>query len=97
MADLTMAQAAAKTKALTGQEIAEVSLRAAAQRGALKARKVGKDWVTTDAQLRQYLKSRPEHFKEAARKDTVSGGTRKVHMAVRSGAGGKKHKNVTVR
>lgn len=84
MAELTMAEAAAKTYKLTGQEIAEVSLRAAAQRGALKAHKKGKDWYTTDAELKKYLKSRPAHFREASRTDTVSGQQRKVHMVTRA-------------
>jgi hypothetical protein len=85
MAELTMSQAAAKTKLLTGQEIAPVSLRAAAARGALKARKKGSDWYTTDAELRKYLASRPQHFKERARSDKVTGGERRVYMATRSG------------
>lgn len=94
MAELTMAEAAVKTHQLTGQEIAEVSLRAAAARGALKARKKGKDWVTTDTELRKYLASRPAHFKQGGRTDVVSGGQRRVHMATRSQP---KKKNVKVR
>lgn len=93
MAELTMAEAAVKTHQWTGQEIAEVSLRAAAQRGALKARKKGKDWVTTDAELRRYLKGRPQHFKEGQRKDTITSGTRRIHTATKV----KSKKNVKVR
>jgi hypothetical protein len=92
MAELSMAEAAAKTRQWTGQELAEVSLRQAAQRGALKAHKKGKDWYTTDAELRKYLKSRPQHFKEGQRTDTVSSGTRKVHMVAH-----RSHKKVTLK
>jgi len=92
MAELTMSEAAEKTRQWTGQEIAPVSLRAAAERGALKARKKGKDWVTTDAELRKYLKSRPQHFKEGQRTDTVTKGTRRVHMVAH-----KSHKKVTIK
>jgi len=92
MAKLTMAEAAIKTYQITGQEIAEVSLRQAAQRGALKAHKEGKEWVTTDADLRRYLKSRPQHFKEGQRKDTVTSGTRRIHVATRA-----RKKNVKVK
>lgn len=95
MTELSMADAAAKTHALTGQEIAEVSLRAAAQRGALKARKKGKLWYTTDAELRKYLASRPAHFKQQGRSDVVSGNQRRVHMATR--AAPKRKKSVKVR
>lgn len=84
MAELTLAEAAEKAHALTGQELAEVSLRAAARRGALKAHRKGKLWYTTDAELRKYLASRPAHFKERGRTDVVSGGQRRVHMATRS-------------
>jgi len=87
-----MSEAAQKTYDWTGQEIAPVSLRAAAERGALKAKKKGKEWVTTDANLRAYLKSRPQHFKEGQRKDTVTGGTRKVLHTQRT-----RKKNVKVR
>jgi len=87
-----MREAAEKTEQWTGQEIAEVSLRAAAERGALKARKKGRDWVTTEAELRRYLKARPQHFKEGQRKDTVGGGVRRVHMTRKTGK-----KNVKIR
>ena len=80
MAELTMAEAAEKTRQWTGQEIAPVSLRAAAERGALKATRKGKNWVTTDANLRSYLNSRPQHFKQGQRKDTVDKGIRRVHI-----------------
>jgi len=92
MVELTMSEAAQKTHEWTGQEIAEVSLRAAAQRGALKAKKKGRDWVTTDAELRRYLKGRPQHFKEGQRKDTVNAGVRRVHITRRT-----RKKNVKVK
>lgn len=84
MAELSMAEAAIKTEQITGQEIAEVSLRAAAQRGALKATKKGKLWYTTDANLRAYLKSRPQHFQQRQRSDKVNSGQRQVHMTTRA-------------
>jgi hypothetical protein len=87
-----MAEAAQKTHQWTGQEIAEVSLRAAAERGALKAKKKGRDWVTTEAELKKYLAARPQHFKEGQRKDTVTSGVRRVHMTRKT-----RKKNVKVR
>jgi hypothetical protein len=80
MAELTMTEASQKTHQWTGQEIAPVSLRAAAQRGALKAKKKGKDWVTTEANLRAYLNARPAHFRQAARSDTIEKGVRRIHV-----------------
>lgn len=71
MTELTMSQAAELTKKITGQHIAEVSLRAAAERGALKAHRVGGKWVTTEKSLRAYLSNRPTHFRQAARTDTA--------------------------
>jgi len=76
---ITLAQAAEKTKQITGQHIAEVSLRAAAERKALRAKKQGDIWVTTESDLRAYLKGRPTHFKEGIRGDVVpASGSRNI-------------------
>lgn len=96
MAELTMSEAAVKTHQWTGQEIAEVSLRAAAQRGALKAHKKGKDWVTTESELRRYLKARPQHFRERQRQDTITSGQRRIHTVTKVKSKSSK-KNVKVK
>lgn len=83
MADryISLSQAAELTKKITGQHIAEVSLRAAADRGALRARKQGDRWVTTERDLRAYLSGRPTHFREAVRSDVVpSSGSRDIKI-----------------
>lgn len=64
---LTLAEAAQRSRGAGGQELAEVSLRAAAARGALKARKQGKKWMVTETALREYLSSRPRWFKPRRR------------------------------
>ena len=83
-----MSEASELTRKVTGQHIAEVSLRAAAERGALKATHRGGVWVTTPAALRAYLKGRPSHFREAARQDTSDTSGRKITL-VKKPSGGK--------
>lgn len=80
MAELTMSQAAEATKKMTGQHIAEVSLRAAAERGALKAHRVGGKWVTTEKDLRAYLSNRPTHFRQQSRTDTADTSGRSIRL-----------------
>jgi len=80
MTDIPMAKAAELTKKLTGQHIAEVSLRAAAERGALKAHRVGGKWVTTEKDLRAYLSARPSHFRQASRTDTADSTGRDIRL-----------------
>lgn len=76
---ISLAQAAELTKKITGQHIAEVSLRAAVERGALRGKKQGDRWVTTEKDLRAYLAGRPSHFKEGVRGDVVpAAGSRNI-------------------
>lgn len=77
---MTLAKASERTKAITGQHIAEVSLRAAAERGALQATKRGGDWYVTESALRAYLKQRPQHFREKTRSDVVGSGGRNISI-----------------
>lgn len=46
-----------------GQKLSEVSLRAAAARGALRAHKVGGIWEVSRSDLDSYLSSRPRWWK----------------------------------
>ena len=63
---ITLADAARMARGADGKPLAQVSLRAAAERGALKAHKEGRNWVTTEGDLRAYLKSRPKWWKPRA-------------------------------
>lgn len=60
---ITLAEAARITRNRDGEQLAQNSLRAAAARGALHARKVGGVWVTTEADVRDYLATRPRWWK----------------------------------
>jgi len=69
--DITLWQAVILVREKTGQELAEVSLRAACARDALKAEKIGKSWVVTEENLMQYINQRPTRFQPERRKDIV--------------------------
>lgn len=60
---LTLAEAAKRARGRDGKPLSPVTLRVAAQRGTLTARKNGKDWVTTPAALRAYLAARPRWWR----------------------------------
>lgn len=60
---ITLAEAAKIARGADGKPLAQVSLRAAAERGALKARKEGRNWKTTTNDLSRYLKNRPKWWK----------------------------------
>lgn len=47
------------------QKLAPVSLRAAINRGALRAHKQGRNWVVSESDLREYLRGRPRWWKPA--------------------------------
>jgi hypothetical protein len=66
---ITLAQAVEIAYDRSGQRLAEVSLRAACKRGALRAFKKGKNWHTTVPDLFTYLDGRPDHFQPDARFD----------------------------
>lgn len=46
-----------------GQRLAPVSLRAAINRGYLRAHKQGRNWVVSEGDLRAYLRGRPRWWK----------------------------------
>jgi hypothetical protein len=60
---MNLVEAAKYAKGRHGQNLAEVSLRAAAQRGALKATKKDGKWDVSRSELDKYLKSRPRWWK----------------------------------
>ena len=60
-------EAAKLAKGRDGKPLAPVSLRAAAARGALRARKNGDVWVVTESDLRAYLNSRPRWWRPGGR------------------------------
>ena len=62
---LTLAEAAERSRGRDGQQLAQVSLRAAAARGALRAHKDGDTWMVAPEDLRAYLASRPRWFRPA--------------------------------
>lgn len=64
---ISLAEAARMSRGSDGQQLAQVSLRAAAERGALKARKEGRNWKTTTDDLARYLKNRPRWWKPKKR------------------------------
>lgn len=64
---ISLADAARMSKGRDGKPLSQVSLRAAAERGALKARKEGRNWKTTEADLRAYLRARPKEWQPRAR------------------------------
>lgn len=64
---ISLADAARMSKGSDGRPLAQVSLRAAAERGALKARKDGRNWKTTTDDLKKYLNGRPKWWKPRKR------------------------------
>jgi len=60
---MNLTEAARYARGRHGQNLAEVSLRAAAQRGALKATKKDGKWDVSRAELDKYLASRPRWWK----------------------------------
>ena len=60
---MNLSDATKYAKGRHGQNLSQVSLRAAAERGALKAHKVGGVWEVSRADLDKYLKSRPRWWK----------------------------------
>ncbi len=61
---ITLADAARGARGADGRPLAQVSLRAAAERGALRAWKNSRGhWVTSESALREYLQSRPKWFR----------------------------------
>jgi hypothetical protein len=70
---MNLTEATKYAKGRHGQNIAQVSLRAAAERGALKARKSGGHWEVTREDLDKYLDSRPRWWKPGSATRTQSG------------------------
>lgn len=60
---MKLTDAARRARNADGEPLAPVSLRAAAQRGALKAHKHGKTWYVSESALREYLSKRPRWFR----------------------------------
>lgn len=60
---MNLEEATRYAKGRHGQNLSEVSLRAAAARGALKAHKVGGIWEVSRSDLDKYLASRPRWWK----------------------------------
>lgn len=60
---MNLTEATKYAKGRHGQNLSQVSLRAAAERGALKAHKVGGIWEVNKSDLDAYLKSRPRWWK----------------------------------
>ena len=65
---LTLSEATKFTTNAQGKRLSQVSLRAAAERGALKASKQGgRNWKVTESDLRSYLNGRPDWWKPKRR------------------------------
>lgn len=65
---MTLADAARGARGADGRPLAQVSLRAAAERGALKAHKDSRGrWVVSESALRAYLQNRPKWFRPRSR------------------------------
>lgn len=56
----TLTEAARHTRGVDGQPLQQVSLRAAVERGYLKAEKRGRKWYVSESALRAYLRERPK-------------------------------------
>lgn len=70
---MNLAEASKYAKGRYNQNLAQVSLRAAAERGALKARKVGGIWEVSKSDLDKYLTSRPRWWKPGSATRTRAG------------------------
>jgi len=63
---MTLEEAALRSRGRDGKPLSPVTLRVAIQRGRLEARKEGKTWYVTEAALRSYLANRPRWWKPTA-------------------------------
>jgi hypothetical protein len=70
---MNLTEASKYAKGRHNQNIAPVSLRAAALRGALKAHKVGGNWEVSRSDLDSYLDSRPRWWKPGSATRTRAG------------------------